>query len=94
MFWGLGDTSKLADEEKATLNNLRRLVETQHIFALTPDQSQVALRAITFYSQWESVLRLLNSIKNIAYLVGALLAIYWATKGAAATWVLSLVTPR
>lgn len=87
MFWGRGDSSKLAETEKATLDHLRRLVETEHIVALDHEQALIALRAIEFYSQWESVLRLLNSIKNIGLLVGALLALYWATNGAIAAWV-------
>lgn len=81
MFWGRGDTSRLGDREKETLDHLRRLVETNHIVALDNDEALAAVRAVEFYSQWESMLKLLNSMKNVALLVGALLAIYWATEG-------------
>jgi len=61
--------------------------ETGHIVALTSEQSQVALRAVAFYSQWESMLKLMNSAKNVALLVGALLAIYWVSEG----WILERI---
>lgn len=79
MFWGKGDTSKLDEEVKGTLDHLRRMEETGHIVALSPEQAQIALRAVAFYGQWETMLRLLMGIKNVALLIGALLAVYWAT---------------
>lgn len=81
MFWGKGDTSKLDEEVQATLSHLRRMEETGHIVALSHEQTAVAIRAVMFYGQWESVLKLFTSFKNVALLVGALLAIYWATEG-------------
>jgi hypothetical protein len=81
MFWGRGDSSRLGDREKETLDHIRRLTETNHLIALDADDALTAIRAVEFYSQWESVLKLLRSMKNVALLVGALLAIYWATEG-------------
>ena len=78
LFWGKGDTSKLDDDVQGTLAHLRRMEETGHIVALSPEQAQVALRAVAFYGQWETMLKLLMGIKNVALLVGALLAVYWA----------------
>lgn len=81
MFWGKGDSSKLDEETTQTLAHLRRMEETGHIVALTHEQTQVALRAVIFYGQWESILRFLTSLKNVALLVGALLGIYWVSEG-------------
>ena len=81
MFWGKGDSSKLDEETTQTLAHLRRMEETGHIVALTHEQTQVALRAVIFYGQWESILRFLTSVKNVALLVGALLGIYWVSEG-------------
>lgn len=79
MWWGRGDTSQLNDDEKTTLGHLHRFEETGHLTTLNDRQAGVAVRAVEFYNQWESLLRLMTSFKNIAILVGALLAIYWAT---------------
>lgn len=79
MWWGRGDTSKLTEEEKQTLYHLRRFEETGHVTALNDRQAGIGVRAVEFYGQWESLLKLMTSVKNIALLVGALLAIYWAT---------------
>lgn len=81
MFWGKGDSSKLDEETTQTLAHLRRMEETGHIVALTHEQTQVALRAVIFYGQWESVLRFFTSVKNVALLVGALLGTYWVSEG-------------
>jgi len=81
MFWGKGDSSKLDEETTQTLAHLRRMEETGHIVALTHEQTQVALRAVIFYGQWESLLRFFTSVKNVALLVGALLGIYWVSEG-------------
>lgn len=91
MFWGSGDTSKLLEEEKKTLFQLRRMAETGHIVALDPKQTAVAIRAIEFYSRFESVFRLMESFKNIAMIVGFVLAVYWATEGAVVTWITDIV---
>lgn len=90
MFWGKGDSSKLDDETQTTLAHLRRMEETGHIVALTHEQTQIALRAVSFYSQWESVLKLFTSFKNVALLVGALLGIYWVTEG----WIIEVIRQR
>lgn len=90
MFWGNGDSTKLTDEERVTLDHLRRMVETGHISALSPKESEIALAAIQFYGSWMASLRLLNSVKNVALLIGALLAIWWASQGAVAEWVKGL----
>ena len=81
MFFGRGDTSKLDEHEAETLAHLRRMVETGHIVSLSPDQTEVALRAIDFYSSWESVFRLWRSIRNISLLIGGGLAFWWMTGG-------------
>lgn len=92
MFWGRGDTSKLDEETQQTLAHLRRMEETGHIITLNHVQSQVALRALEFYSQWESVLKLFTSFKNVALLVGALLGIYWVTEGWIVTKIHEIIT--
>lgn len=87
MWWGNGDSSRLDESEKVTLSHLRRLVETGHVVSLEPRRADVAVRAVEFYDNWESVLKLLNSFKNIALLVGAILAIWWATEG----WIVQFI---
>lgn len=87
MFWGKGDTSKLEEPEKDTLSHLRRLEETGHILTLSATKAEVAIRAVDWWDNWESVVKLMSSLKNISLLVGALLAIYWATSG----WVVSFI---
>jgi len=91
MWWGRGDTSQLDDSEKLTLEHLRRLDETGHVKTLDARRSEIAARAVEFYGQWESVFRLANTLKNIALLVGALLAIYWATEGWIVTKIAEIV---
>lgn len=81
MWWGRGDTSQLGEEEKLTLEHLRRLDETGHLTTLNAQQAAAATRAVAFFGQWESMFRLATSLKNVALLVGALLALYWATEG-------------
>lgn len=81
MWWGRGDSSRLDEKTKATLDELRRLEETGHIITLDTQRAAIAGRAVDFYGQWESVLRLASSVKNVALLVGAILALYWATEG-------------
>lgn len=93
MFWGNGDTTKLSEEERTTLGHLRRMVETGHLVALSPKESETALAAIQFYGSWLSSLRLLNSVKNVALLIGALLAIWWASQGAVLDWIKAGVGP-
>jgi hypothetical protein len=81
MLWGKGDSSKLQDREVATLSDLRRMVETGHIVALTPDQSELALRALDFYGSFESSLRLMKSLRNGLVLAGFFITLWWATEG-------------
>lgn len=88
MWWGRGDTSQLGEEEKRTLEHLRRLDETGHVTALDARQAEIAARAVEFYGQWESMFKVATSLKNVALLVGALLAIYWATEG----WIVMKIT--
>lgn len=92
MWWGRGDTARLDEDVKRTLEHLRRLDETGHLTALDARRAIVAARAVEFYSQWESALKLANSVKNVALLVGALLAIYWATEGWIVHKVVEIVT--
>lgn len=81
MFWGKGDSSKLQEGEVKTLADLRRMVETGHIVALTPEQSEMAIRALDWYEMWESTFKLIGSIRNTALLLGFLLTIWMATEG-------------
>lgn len=81
MFLGNGDTSKLDEPQQATLAHLRRMIETGHIVGMSPKESQVAIRAITFYSRWESTIALLGSLRNIVLLTAGGLAFWWATGG-------------
>lgn len=81
MWWGRGDTSRLDDDVKQTLEHLRRLDETGHLTVLDAQRALIAGRAVDFYAQWESALKLASSVKNVTLLVGGLLAIYWATEG-------------
>jgi len=90
MLWGRGDSSRLDDDTKKTLNHLRRLTETGHVIALDPDQSDTAVYAVDFVSQWKSVFKLLSSLKNVGLLVGALLFMYWATQGAIVDWIANI----
>ena len=81
MFWGKGDTSKLDESEAQTLSDLRRMVETGHIVALTPEQAEMAIRALDWYEMWESTFKLLGSVRNTALLLGFLLTIWISTEG-------------
>lgn len=92
MFWGKGDTSKLAITEQKTLGELRRLVETGHIIALTPEQSAVAVDAINFYSTVRAVGPLLVAVRNILLFLGSLIAIWWAGHDAIVTFIQAVAT--
>lgn len=81
MLWGKGDSSKLEERQAQTLSDLRRMVETGHIVALTPEQSEMAIRALNWYEMWESTFKLLASIRNTAVLLGFLLTLWVATEG-------------
>jgi len=77
MFWGKGDSSKLSDDQLHTLDDIRRLVETGHLIALSPDQSAVAVKAINFYAMIMSAMALLTGFRNAMLLAGGLLGIWW-----------------
>ncbi len=79
MFLGRGDTSKLEEDEQRTLAHLRRMVETGHLVTLNAEQTEVALRAIDWYGQWESVFRLGKSLRNTLMLIGFFLGIWWVS---------------
>lgn len=91
MLTGNGDSSKLTATELKTLSELRRMVETKHIIALSSDQSQIVLEMIDWFIQWKSLLRLANSVRNVAFLMGGLLVIWWSSKEAIAAWVREIV---
>lgn len=80
MFLGKGDSSQLDEEEQKTLANLRRMIETGHIVALSPDQTKLALEMVDWFSQWRSVLRLGASMRNVGLLLAGLLSLWWAGK--------------
>lgn len=86
-----GDSSKLTGDELQTLAALRRMVETKHLVALSPQQTQLVLEMIDWFSQWKSVLRLANSLRNVSMLLGGLLLIWWTTKESLAEWVRTVV---
>lgn len=81
MFWGKGDTSQLDDGAAKTLSDLRRMEETGHIVALTPEQTEMVIRALGWYEMWESTFKLLGSVRNTALLLGFLLTIWVSTEG-------------
>lgn len=78
MFIGKGDSSKLEDEERKTLDHLRRMVETGHLVAFDEEETAVLVRALDWYAQWESVFRLGKSLRNTLALVGFFLGVWWA----------------
>ena len=77
MFWGNGDSSKLVNEEQETLKHIRRLVETGHLVALTPEQTAIALHAINFYASVRSASSLLVAARNVLVFIGAILGMWW-----------------
>jgi len=77
MFFGNGDSSRLNEAQAQTLSHLRRLGETGHLVTLNPQQSEIAVKALDFYAQWESLARLARSIRNTGLLVTGLLALWW-----------------
>jgi len=81
MFWGNGDSSQLDDQQKSTLADLRRMVETGHIIALSTEQANSVIRALEWYEMWESTFKLFGSIRNTALLLGFLLTLWTVTEG-------------
>lgn len=93
MLWGSGDSSKLNDDERKTLDHLRRMVETGHIVALTPAESKLAQEALSWYGRFIGFGQIMQSLRNIGLLAGGLLAIWLASRGAIAEWIKSVVAP-
>ncbi len=91
MLTGNGDSSKLTEEELHTLSALRRMVETNHIVSLSPDQTKLVLEMIDWFSQWKSVLRLAASLRNVSLLLGALLGFWWVSKETMVEWIRTVV---
>lgn len=80
MFWGVGDSSKLAPEERQTLDALRRLGETGHIVGLTPDQTKVAIAAIQFYASVTATTGIIAGARNVLLFLGSLCVMWWAAR--------------
>lgn len=78
MFFGDGDTSKLGVPERKTLEHLRRMAETGHIYALSPKESQIAIEAINFYATVRSARNFLVGARNVLIFAGGLIALWWA----------------
>jgi hypothetical protein len=87
MFWGKGDSSKLDPDQLQTLDDLRRLVETGHVIALTPEQSAVAVQAINFYASVQSASLLLVAARNILLFIGALIGMWWVSHDAVTSFI-------
>lgn len=87
MFWGNGDSSKLTQEERETLDQLRRLVESGHIVSLSAEQTKVALAAIQFYSTVTATTGLLVGARNVGYWIAGLVAFWWVSKDAVISFV-------
>lgn len=81
MLWGKGDSSKLTEEERLTLGQLRRMVETGHIVALNADQTDLLVRALERYSDWESTFRTLKHVRNVLTLLGFFFGAWWLSGG-------------
>lgn len=77
MFWGKGDSARLTEEERVTLDDLRRLVETGHLVALSPEQTEVAVAAINAYAMVRSAWVLVIGFRNALVIAGALLGFWW-----------------
>lgn len=91
MLTGNGDSSKLEAKEIEVLAALRRMVETGHVVALSPSQTDLVLEMIDWFSQWKSVLRLASSLRNVALLLGGLLTVWWTTKDGIVTWLRGVI---
>ena len=87
MFWGNGDSSKLNEDERKTLDELRRLGETGHLIGLTPEQTAVALAAIKFYQSVTATTGLIAGARNVALFIGSLLLIWWSVRDAIVAFV-------
>lgn len=90
MFWGKGDSSKLGESEQETLSELRRLVETGHIIALTPEQAATAVDAINFYATVRAVGPLFVAVRNVLLFLGSLIVMWWAGHDAVANFIAAI----
>lgn len=91
MFWGQGDSSKLSSEERALLEGLRRLTESGHITALSPEQTKVAIAAVNFYSAVTATSGVLVGVRNVAYWVAGFVGFWWVSKDTVVTFFKALV---
>lgn len=78
MFWGKGDSSKLAERERDTLTDLRRLVETGHIVEFNKEQTAIAKDALAFWASWKAATGLWKSSRNTVILIASIIASWWA----------------
>jgi hypothetical protein len=78
MFWGKGDSARLTDEERRTLDELRRLVETNHIIALSPEQVDLALAALRLYGGFSAATGVFAGARNTFLWIGSMLLIWWS----------------
>lgn len=81
MFWGKGDSSKLAPSEHDVLEALRRMVETGHIVALEPNQTAEALKALEFYRSFAGAFKFFGTMRNVVIIVAGGLMLWWSTGG-------------
>lgn len=93
MFWGNGDSSKLSADERKTLDELRRLGEIGYIVGLTPEQTQVALAAVNFYSKLTAATGLIAGARNVLLFIGSLFVMYWATQDVVVQILRKMVAP-
>jgi hypothetical protein len=92
MFWGNGDSSKLSPEERATLDQLRRLVESGHLIALSPEQTKVALAAINFYGALTATTGFVVGVRNTLYWVAGLAGVWWVSKDTLITFIQTIAS--
>jgi len=92
MFWGKGDSAKLTEEEKVTLDDLRRLAETGHIVGLSPEQTEVAVAAINSYAMVRSAWALVIGFRNALVIAAALLGFWWVGHDAVVAFIESVAT--
>lgn len=91
MFWGNGDSGKLGPQERAELERLRRLVESGHIVALSPEQTAIALAAIKFYGNISATTGVLAGTRNVSIWIAGMIAVWWTSKDAVVEFVRSIV---
>lgn len=91
MLWGKGDSSKLKEDELVTLQHLRRMVETGHIYDLDYDKTQMLLRALDWYGDWEGTFRTMKHVRNVLVLMGFFLGAIWFSGGDPVQLILGLL---